>query len=141
MIWFYQLRLKINVSNPFLSLFYFEIIWQDTENGLQPLQQAPFWYFDSKTTIGFNCTILFECFFFNEKLVISIDITSKFQKMLYYYPCCVCASRKKLCNCLFSFFCSPFLCHCFFWMDCQKFFTNFQWFVTWEAWPISDLFD
>ena len=37
----------------------------------------------------FNCTISAECFSFTKKLEMPVDITSKFQKMLYYYPCCV----------------------------------------------------
>ena len=68
---------------------------------------STFWYFDSKTTIWFTWTILFACFFFDQKPVMSMDITSKFrkfQKMLYYYPCCVFVWCKMLCNCHSNFF-------------------------------------
>ena len=34
-------------------------------------------YFDSKTKIGFNCTISYAFFSFDQKLVISLDIASK----------------------------------------------------------------
>ena len=42
------------------------------------MQQVTFKkYFDSKTKIGFKYTILFAYFSFDQKLVISLDVTSK----------------------------------------------------------------
>ena len=44
-----------------------------------------FRYFISKTKIRFNCTILFAYVSVDQKLVISLDITSNFQKFWKYF--------------------------------------------------------